>query len=113
VSVATKPSAAITAPPRNATWNPSVRACGNDVVWLAKTWFVRVVASVDSTARPSAPPICCEVLISPLASPCSRPGGAPFELVVAGLGLLRDCSQPSVVVSLRLVAQSSSALAES
>ena len=27
---------------------------------------------MERTARPSAPPICCEVLISPLARPCSR-----------------------------------------
>ncbi len=34
----------------------------------------RVLAIVASTASPSAPPICCEVLISPLARPdsCSR-----------------------------------------
>ena len=39
---------------------------------VAITSSVRVVAIVESTARPSAPPICCEVLISPLARPCSR-----------------------------------------
>ena len=33
--------------------------------------MVRVVAIVDSAAIPSAPPICCEVLISPEASPAS------------------------------------------
>ena len=31
--------------------------------------WVLLVASVESTARPSAPPICCEVLKSPEASP--------------------------------------------
>ena len=40
----------------------------------AITWSVRELAIVASTARPSAPPICWEVLIRPLASPdsCSR-----------------------------------------
>ena len=40
----------------------------------AITSSVRELAIVASTASPSAPPICCEVLISPLASPdsCSR-----------------------------------------
>ena len=40
----------------------------------AMTSSVRELAIVASTARPKAPPICCEVLISPLARPdsCSR-----------------------------------------
>ena len=71
-SVATKPSRAITAPPRNALWNPSLSALGSVELPVAITSSVRDVAIVESTASPSAPPICCEVLISPLARPCSR-----------------------------------------
>ena len=37
----------------------------------ASTSFVREIEIVDSTASPSAPPICCEVLISPDARPAS------------------------------------------
>ena len=64
-------AAAIAAPPRKAAWKPSVRAL---------RWFEPVGRSVarwrrsrssESTARPSAPPICCEVLIRPLARPAS------------------------------------------
>src|SRR5690348_17369867 len=36
------------------------------------TTLFRSVAIVERTARPSAPPNCWEVLIRPLASPCSR-----------------------------------------
>ena len=38
----------------------------------ASTSSVREFAMVASTARPSAPPTCWEVLISPLARPDSR-----------------------------------------
>ena len=41
------------------------------------------VAIVDSAAMPSAPPICCEVLIRPDASPASEgvtPASAAIEI---------------------------------
>ena len=44
---------------------------------------VRDVAIVDSAAMPSAPPICCDVLISPEASPASAgwtPASAAIEI---------------------------------
>jgi len=55
-------------------WNPSTRA---DACWVAdgsepspaSTLVVFSVARVERMARPSAPPICCEVLRSPDARP--------------------------------------------
>ena len=44
---------------------------------------MREVAIVDSAAMPSAPPICCEVLISPDARPASAgctPARAAIEI---------------------------------
>ncbi len=72
--MSTRPSTAITEPPRNAAWKPSLSAFGSAAgspPELATRSSVREVAIVASTASPSAPPICCEVLISPLASPAS------------------------------------------
>ena len=42
-----------------------------------------MIAIVESTAMPSAPPICCDVLISPDASPasaCLTPASAAIEI---------------------------------
>ncbi len=49
----------------------------------ANASLVRDVAIVDSAAMPSAPPICCDVLISPDASPASvgcTPASAAIEI---------------------------------
>ena len=45
---------------------------------------VREAAIVDRTARPSAPPTCCEVLKSPEASPASSP--ATFVVASSVIG---------------------------
>ena len=74
-NVATIPTAAMIAPAANAPWKPdtSASAC---VEPPASASCVRDVAIVDSAAMPSAPPICCDVLIRPDASP-PRPAGRP------------------------------------
>ena len=45
---------------------------------------MRVLASVARIARPIAPPICCEVLMSPLASPDSRSSTPATAAIVIG-----------------------------
>ena len=50
----------------------------------AITSSVREFATVASTARPSAPPTCWEVLISPLASPASRSATPETAAIVTG-----------------------------
>ena len=45
---------------------------------------MREFAIVARIARPSAPPICCDVLISPLASPASRPDTPLTAAIVMG-----------------------------
>src|SRR5262249_21149402 len=50
-----------TAPTPNAQWKPTTSASSG----APPAPFVLLVASVESTASPSAPPICCEVLNSP------------------------------------------------
>ena len=55
----------------NEASKPSVSAFGRAVP-EATASLVVVVAIVDRTAIPSAPPICCEVLNSPEARPASE-----------------------------------------
>ena len=57
--------------PGTPTWKPPVSALALEAPPASRSW-VREVAIADRTARPMAPPNCCEVLISPLARPCSR-----------------------------------------
>ncbi len=45
---------------------------------------VRELATVASTASPSAPPICCDVLIRPLARPASRSSTPATAAIVTG-----------------------------
>ena len=54
----------------NAIWNPSTSAAA---CWAppASALAVRSLANVESTASPSAPPTCCEVLNTPEARPAS------------------------------------------
>ena len=58
------------APARKAAVKPSTSATGSAEP-AATASSVCEVAIVDSAAMPSAPPICCDVLISPEASPAS------------------------------------------
>src|SRR6185312_6146267 len=81
-SEARTPIAATPAPTQNAAWKPEVSACGT-----ASPAFVASVvcatATDESTAMPSAPPICCDVLISPDARPASfacTPASAAIEI---------------------------------
>src|SRR6185503_6777227 len=72
-SAATTPASAMPAPTQNAAWKPEVSACGT-----ASPAFVASVvcatATEERTAIPSAPPICCDVLIRPDATPASSAG---------------------------------------
>src|SRR4051812_15911971 len=73
-SVATNPISASPAPTRKATWKPSTSALGTNArlfPWSPRYESYRVNVIVDSTATPSAPPTCCEVLIRPEAIPAS------------------------------------------
>ena len=57
-------------------------ACGSAVP-AATSLSVRVIAIVESSAMPTAPPICCDVLIRPDASPasaCLTPASAAIEI---------------------------------
>ena len=53
-----------------AFWKPSVRASAGPSRSRPHSLVVEV-AIEDSAAMPSAPPICCDVLINPEASPAS------------------------------------------
>jgi hypothetical protein len=70
------------APTRNADEKPSTRASGR-IVAVARESSVRDLAIVESAAMPSGPPICCDVLIRPDASPAAdafTPGSAEIEI---------------------------------
>ncbi len=54
----------------NARWKPSVRATGIGSPPATRS-PVRLLAIEARIARPSAPPICCDVLIRPEARPAS------------------------------------------
>src|SRR3954454_3824929 len=76
------PTAATIAPARNAPWKP-VTSADAFVEPVATASVARVVAIVDSAAIPSAPPICCDVLIKPDAKPASAgwmPASAAIEI---------------------------------
>ena len=81
-SEATMPTTAMTSPAMNAAEKPSTAACA----WAVPDAIaseVRDVAIVESAAMPSAPPICCDVLISPDARPISfsrTPASAAIEI---------------------------------
>ncbi len=82
MSVSTNPRAANPAPIRNAWLKPLVSA--TLTVWTAperRSSFVVLLAIDARIARPSAPPICCEVLISPEARPAS-PGVVPLTAAI-------------------------------
>src|SRR4051795_8625450 len=66
----TAPASAIPAPTRKALWKPSVSATTTGLP-AAAGWSGGLFATVARIARPSAPPICCDVLISPDAKPAS------------------------------------------
>src|SRR6266508_2204623 len=69
-------------PARNAPWKPVTKAAAC-VDPPATASSVRDVAIVDSAAIPNAPPICCDVLIRPDASPASAgsiPASAAIEI---------------------------------
>ena len=57
------------APATKASWKPFVRAIVVEVP-ADRSLLVVDVAIDDSAAIPSAPPICCEVLIRPGSEPC-------------------------------------------
>ena len=70
---------------RNASWKPSVSATGaHPLAALEGAAWWSAVATVAVTARPRAPPICCEVLISPDASPASAGSGPVTAAMVTG-----------------------------
>src|SRR5215216_1685245 len=64
------PAIAIPAPARKAFWKPSVSATSAGLP-AATASSVLLLATVARIARPSAPPICWDVLISPEAKPAS------------------------------------------
>src|SRR4051812_6172579 len=80
VTASTTPAAAtIAAPTAKATWNPLTVAdvfSATVVIPPLSRWLVRDAASVESTASPSAPPTCWDVLRIPEARPASD--GATF-----------------------------------
>ena len=70
------------APTRKASWKPEVRASGIAVP-AATSLSVREIAIVERSAIPTAPPTCCDVLISPEAIPASAwltPASAAIEI---------------------------------
>ena len=78
------PRTAKPAPARNATLKPSVSAPGSAAGLPCAASIrssVRVLAIVASTASPSAPPICCDVLMSPDARPESS-GEMPLTAAI-------------------------------
>ena len=76
------PIAETITPATNAPWKPltSADACDEPPAIAS---LVRDVAIVDSAAIPSAPPICCYVLMRPDAKPASAgwmPASAAIEI---------------------------------
>src|SRR4051794_40429210 len=67
---------------RSASPYPPTRAWAGPV-WIARRWSVRVVASAEKTARPTAIPSWREVLRSPAASPAWLAGTPAFAATVA------------------------------
>ena len=64
------PTKVIAAPAQNAFWKPSVSAAGTGVPDATASLVVEA-AIVERIAIPTAPPICCDVLIRPEARPAS------------------------------------------
>ncbi len=64
------PTNEIAAPAQNAAWNPFVSASGCATP-AATSSVVVETAIVERIAMPTAPPICCDVLMSPDARPAS------------------------------------------
>ena len=86
---APRPRARKVAESAHATWKPETSASA----WSAcvGAWpsdesssVVRLVANVERSARPSAPPICCDVLKRPDASPASSAGIPLVAISVIG-----------------------------
>ena len=86
---APRPGAGRLAESAHATWKPETSASA----WSAcvGAWpsddsssVVRLVANVERSARPSAPPICCDVLKRPDASPASSAGMPLVAISVIG-----------------------------
>src|SRR3954447_23430880 len=75
------------APTMKASWKPSVSAVGSACLAppaAAITSSVREFAIVARIASPSAPPTCCDVLLSLLASPASWPETPLTAAIVIG-----------------------------
>ena len=70
-SASSAPAIAKPAPTMKARSNPFVSALATSWLPPASNPFVRLLATVARIARPSAPPTCWAVLISPDASPAS------------------------------------------
>ena len=77
-NVAIKPTTAKAAPTRKADWKPSVSTTGSCEEPMIE------FATAARIARPSAPPTCSEVLIRPLANPCSRSSIPETAAIVNG-----------------------------
>src|SRR6266508_1997804 len=80
VSVATRPATPKPTATQNARLKPPVSADEIESPALVR-WLVRVVETVEKIATPSAPPICCVVLMSPDASPASC-GATPASAAI-------------------------------
>ena len=81
-SAATTPASAIPGTDPEGELEPDVSACGTAVP-AATSSSVREIAIVESSAIPTAPPICCDVLISPDARPasaCATPASAAIVI---------------------------------
>ena len=81
------PRIAKPAPTVNAAWKPSVSAAGRALLAPPASAIASCVvefAIVARIARPSAPPTCCEVLMSPLASPDSWAETPATAAIVSG-----------------------------
>ena len=68
-------------PISSARWKPAVNACATGA-WAASRSCVRLVATAEKIASPSAPPSCCEAFRSAAASPALSAGTPAFAAVV-------------------------------
>src|SRR5262245_28059888 len=81
-NIVTSPARTKAAPPAKAQWKPVTRASGS----VAPPGLVGLLAaSVERIARPSAPPICCDVLKRPDASPWSSSSSPVVAMSVSGM----------------------------
>src|SRR5262245_15755709 len=81
-SIVTSPARTKAAPPAKAQWKPVTSAWGS---LAPPAPVVLLAASVERIARPSAPPICCEVLKRPEASPWSSSSSPVVAISVSGM----------------------------